>query len=296
MAGDRRDRRPVLSVVIFMLTLIICAILLYAGDGYEEACRLCGNDEWKASCNQGGLHFISYTGTLLPEQVFFTTGFIVSGTIFATAWLPMSTTMRGSTQQRSLWRRFCGCGCGLSIDRHTRLAQLFASLGYVSLCGVGIVSMKIDCFTHFLFATLTYVFLSLWTVTYTALEFRLLPESESTPFHLKIKLANCYTFLLVFGYYGLAGFVTKGTYQLRDYRTLAASAQWLLATNLVTVLLSEHWNPRFGFGQSKSVSREIKQTVPADEADADADADAPPPATPPAAEQLSNTVTHVASV
>ena len=121
-------------------------------------------------------------------------------------------------------------------------------------------------------------------------------RDQGTPFHLKVKLANCYTFLLVFGYYGLAGFVTKGTYQLRDYRTLAASAQWLLATNLVTVLLSEHWNPRFMFGQSKSVSREIKQTVPADEADADADADAPPPATPPAAEQLSNTVTHVASV
>ena len=34
----------------------------------------------------------------------------------------------------------------------------------------------------FLFArTLTYMFLSLWTVAYTALEFRLLPESESEP-------------------------------------------------------------------------------------------------------------------
>lgn len=283
----RRDLRPLTAVVVFAISLLICTVLFYTVNDYEDSCTLCGSDESKATCHQGGLPYISYTGTNLPEQAVFTTGFWVTGALFGLSWWPMSSDLFNGRQARSIWPVRCGggavdgaggCGLGLSIRAHISMVRACFVLGVFFFFMVGVVSMRIHCFWHFIGAAGTFLFLAIWAVSYTALLYRMLPPGAPEPFHLRVKRAVCWALVADGVYFVVAsGFVRAGSRRHRDGRTVGALGQWLLVSSLAVTLLSEHWNPRFQRPQpaaattgAAGIAESAKKMVPADALEAGA--------------------------
>lgn len=273
-----RDYRPVLSVVLFYTLLIVCLIMFYTGhdgNGYEEACNLCDDD--KGSCGRGGLHFISYTGTLMPERPIFITAFVLAAITFASVYVPATSSLYPSAEHREMAlqteRRLrmkalnsCKLGCGpdcaaleRKLNNHRKLTRVLFFGLFISMFWVSCVAIIDHCLWHRAGAVLTLLFGIAWVICYTMLEIRLLPIGVTTPFHLNMKKMCCYGFVVVLVYYIVSSSLAESG---PSDRTTQALGQWMTVSIIGFAFLSEQWSPRYVKYGSKPGDKESESGAP----------------------------------